>query len=316
MKISKEVRIGVLVAVSILIFFIGFNFLKNASFFSNDKQYYCYYPNVDGLLNSASVQVSGLNVGHVSAMELEPGRGVKVTITITKTFRVPVGTIASIESPDILGTDVVMLHPGPGPGDLPAGSVLPGKIEGGIVDNISSELTPRLKEMKGTISLADTALGAMNNVVSAQNQKEIAEALHSINNSAKNIEQLTALLSKESVEITAILQNAKSITANLAGEKDTIDQVLANANSAFRQLSNAQLGKTVEELHTTITQAKEIMAKINNGEGSLGLLINNKDLHDNLSASLKSLDILMKDINAHPSRYINVTIFGSGKKKN
>jgi len=316
MKISKEVRIGLLVAVSILIFFIGFNFLKNASLFSNNKQYYCYYTNIDGLLNSASVQISGLTVGRVSAMTLEPGRGVKVTITVGKAVHIPVGTVASIESPDLLGTDVIMLHPGPGPEDLPIGSVLEGKVEGSVVENVATELTPRLKEIKGTINLFDTALGGMNNMVNAQNQREISEALHSINNSAKNIEQLTALLSRESVEITAILQNVKSVTGNLAGQKDTINQVLANANKAFRQLSNAQLDKTIAEFHTAITQAKEAIAKINNGEGSLGLLINDKGLYYNLNRSLKSLDSLETDINAHPSRYINVTIFGSSKKKN
>src|ERR1700721_3609641 len=98
MKISKEVRIGILVSLSILIFFVGFNFLKNASFFSSDKEYYCFYRNVSGLQNSAVVQIRGLNVGHVSGLELIDGKGVKVTIIVGKKVEIPVGTIAKLQS--------------------------------------------------------------------------------------------------------------------------------------------------------------------------------------------------------------------------
>ncbi len=314
MKISKEVRIGVLVTFSILIFFLGFNFLKKASFISKEKEYYSFYSNVDGLMKSANVMVMGMTVGHVADMKLVPGKGVQVTLQINKDVELTEGTVASLESPDLLGAKVISLILGPGPGLLPAGATIPANNAGGVVNNVTNELTPRLKELRGTIGRFDTTLSSVNAVVGAQNQKELAEALHALNNSAKNIELLTATLSKESTEITAILNNARSFTASLASQNDTIKLLLANANKLMRQLGNSPVEKTVTELQSTIVQVKEVMAKINKGEGSLGLLVNDKELYRNLNASLHSLDSLMTDIKAHPTRYINVTVFGSKKK--
>lgn len=314
MKISKEVRIGVLVTFSVLIFFLGLNFLKKASFISKEKDYYCYYSNVDGLMKSANVMVMGMTVGHVADMKIVPGKGVEVKLQINKEVELTEGTVASLESPDLLGAKVISLIMGPGPAMLSAGANIPTANAGGMMNNVTNELTPRLRELRGTIGKFDTTLNSVNAVVGMQNQKELAEALHSLNNSAKNIEQLTNTLSKESTQITAILKNAQSFTASLASQNDTIKLLLANANKLMRQLGNAPVEKTVTELQSTIVQVKEVIAKINKGEGSLGLLINDKELHRNLNTSLHSLDSLMTDIKAHPTRYINVTVFGSKKK--
>ncbi len=316
MKISKEVRIGVLVTVAILIFFIGFNFLKNSSLFSKEKEYYCFYGNVDGLQSSSSVLVSGLVVGHVSHMELITGKGVRVTIAVRKEVEIPVGTTASLKSLDLLGTKAIKLEPGAGPGTLKDGAELVAVREGGTVDNIAAEVTPRLKELKSTITNFDAVLTNVNTLINAQNQDQIAQALRSINNSAKNIELLTQALAKESVEITAILHNAKSITGNLESQNDTIKHIMANINKITRQIGDAPIEKTISDLQGTIAQLKEITEKVNKGEGSLGMFINDKDTHRNLNNTMKSLDSLMIDMKAHPSRYINVTIFGSSKKKN
>jgi phospholipid/cholesterol/gamma-HCH transport system substrate-binding protein len=307
MKISKEVRIGILVTASILIFFIGFNFLKNTGFFSSNKEYYCYYQNVGGLLTSANVQVNGLNVGQVSKMELMPEKGVKVTISVNKNLVIPDSTIARLDAGELLGSRSIQLELAGG-GDLPSGSELKTSKDGGVVANVTSEL-------QNTIGKIDTTLGSVNNIVGAQNQVQIAQALESINRSAKNIETLTALLNKESVEITAILHNAKEITGNLAKQSDTIKHILANVNKLTRNLSNAPVEQTVTELRSAIAKVNDIVSKINKNEGSLGLLLNDKSLHNNLNRSLKSLDSLMSDIKAHPNRYINVTVFGSGSKK-
>jgi len=313
MKITKEVRIGILVTLSILIFFIGFNFLKNASFFSSDKEYYCFYKNIGGLQNSVVVQIMGLNVGHVSGLELVDSKGVKVTITVGKKVDIPVGTVAKLESA-LLGTPSINLELGKGPGVLQSGAELVSEIEGGFVDNISSELTPRLRELKTTISTFDTTLAGVNAIVGAQNQKEIAEAIHSINNSAKNIELLSATLNKEGEEMGDILHNLKSFTGSLASQNDTIKHLLSNVNNITKQLSNTPIQKTITELYTTFDQLKDVAQKINKGEGSLGLLINDKELYNNLKTTLTTLNKLLADINAHPSKYINVNIIG-GKKK-
>jgi phospholipid/cholesterol/gamma-HCH transport system substrate-binding protein len=313
MKMSKEVRIGILVTLSILIFFIGFNFLKNATVFSNEKEYYCFYKNIGGLQNSAVVQIMGLNVGHVSGMELVDGKGVKVAISIGKKVNLPVGTVAKLESV-LLGTPSINLELGKGPGIVQPGSELTSDIEGGFVDNLSAELTPRLRELKPTITAFDSTLADVNAIVGAENQKEIAAAIHSINNAAKNIELLSGTLNEESKEMTDILHNLRSFTGSLASQNDTIKHILINFNNISKQLANSPIQKTMTELHTTVSQLNDVAQKINKGEGSLGLLVNDKELYNNFKTSLITLNKLLADINAHPSKYINVNIIG-GKKK-
>lgn len=275
--------------------------------FSNDKVYYCYYENVEGLQNSANVQINGLNVGHVTRMELAAGRGVKVTLSIKEDVNIPEGSIATISS-ELLGANYIKLDAGPGPAAIPEKGEIRTDNPGGIVQNVTQDL-------KHTIGKIDTTLGSVNTIVGGQNQQQIAEALESINRSAKNIEGLTSTLNKESQEITAILHNAREITGNLARQSDTIRAVITNANKLMRNLSNAPIDQTVTELRGTIGKLNDVIGRINRSEGSLGLLINDKALHTNLNRSLKSLDSLMTDIKAHPGRYINVTVFGSGKKK-
>lgn len=304
-----------MVTTALLILFFGFYFLKGAKVFSNEKVYYCYYSNIDGLQASAYVLTRGVNVGHVSRIQLEDNKGVKVTITINRSVELPRGTVASLTSGDLLGAKVINLDQGPGPGLIEAGAILPTVKENGIVDEVSAELTPRLAELKQTISLFNTTLNSVNAVVNEDNQKALTEAIASIKTTANNLSELSASLNKEGGEMTDIVHNVKSFTGALAKNDDTIQHILANVSNVTKQLSNAPIQKTVSDLQKSINELHGILDKINNNQGSLGMLINNKDVYNNLNSSLHSLNSLMEDIKAHPNRYINVTVFGSSGKK-
>jgi phospholipid/cholesterol/gamma-HCH transport system substrate-binding protein len=313
MKISREVRIGILVTVSILIFFIGFNFLKNARVLSGDNEYYCYYSNVDGLQNSASVQIRGMNVGHVTAMKLEDSR-VRVTLTVSKDIALPVGTVASLESLDLLGTKAIRLDAGRGPGIIANKSQLISNKEGGIMDNVSAELTPRLRELKTTIASFDSTLASVNAIVGPDNRENISAAIRSIKVTADNLSAITGTLKQESGQIASIMHNANSFTANLARNNDTISKAMAHLNNFTRQLDHGNVQQTLTDLRGAVSHLNQVVDKINRNEGSLGMLINNKDLYNNLTSTLASMGKLMDDIKAHPSRYINVNLIGGRRK--
>ena len=313
MSVSKEVKIGLLATIALITFFAGFYFLKGADIFSNDRGYFCIYENVEGLQKAAVIQVNGLNVGHISAMSLIQGKGVKVTLDISKGLELPEGTIARISSSDIMGTKIIVLVPGKGPGTLKPGAELKAEREGGMLDNVSSELTPRLKELKTTISTIDTTLTGVNELMNAQNQREISEALHAVNVTAHNLADLTNDLKKETVEINTMIHNASSITANLAKNNDTINHILTNVNSITNHLNNTHIEKMVEDIRATLNEYKEIADKINNSKGSAGMLVNNKDLYINLNNAIRSLDSLETDMKAHPGRYISLSFFGRKK---
>lgn len=314
MSIAKEVKIGLMVTVALVILFVGFYFLKGAAIFSNEKDYYCYFKDVDGLQNSASVQVRGLNVGKVSHTQLIDNKGVLVKISINTNVEIPAGTIAELAS-DLLGPKIIKLELGPGPAMMSKGDTLPSHNQAGVIDKVSDQLTPRLEELKETISEFNRALVSVNSIVGEENQKALQAAVASIKATSDNLAALSSSLNKESGEMSDIIHNAKSITGNLSKNNDTINHILANASNITRQLSNAPIQKTVTDLQKTIGELHGVMDKINNNQGSLGMLINNKDVYNNLNSSLHSLNGLMEDIKAHPSHYINVTVFGSGGKK-
>jgi phospholipid/cholesterol/gamma-HCH transport system substrate-binding protein len=315
MNISKEVRIGLLVSAALVIFFVGFSFLKGSDIFSNDKDYYCYFPSVDGLQQSAFVQINGLNVGQVSGMELAGKQGVKVTLSVHNSTEITVGTIVNLASSDLLGGKVIKLDIGPGPGVEPAKAVLKSNVDAGAIDKISGELTPRLEELKGTIVAFNAALANINSIVGADNRESINGAISSLKVTADNLAKISDVLGKESGQISGVIRNTNSITANLAGSNDTIKRILSNFNRISAQIANAPLQKTITDLQKTTAQLQGIMDKINNNEGSLGMFINNKDAYNNLNSSLKSMTNLTDDLKAHPGRYINISVFG-GKKKN
>lgn len=314
MRVSKEVRTGILVTVALLIFFIGFYFLKGANVFASDKEYYCLYTNVQGLQNSANVQIHGMNIGHVSHMELLEGKGVRVAISLNKSVDVPTGTVANLASFDLLGTKMISLDLGKGPGMIPAGSQLQSGEEVGLVDKMSGELTPRLQELKVTIASLNSALTGINRIVNNDNQAAIAASVQSIKATAENLSKLTAVLSNEGGEISNILHHANSVTENLAKSNDTVRHILSNMNTITRQLANAPIQKTFTDLQKTSAQLQGIIEKINNNQGSLGMLINNKDVYNSLNSSIKSINNLTDDIKVHPARYINVSVFGKKTK--
>ena len=314
MKISKEVSIGILVTVSLVILFLGFYFLKGNDVFSNDREYYCYYKEVDGLLNSANVEVHGIIVGHVTYLGLSDGKGVKVVIRVHNDVRVPQGTVATIVSDGLLGSKIVRLDLSDSKADAQEKTVLATSDEPGIIDNISDQLTPLIKSLRKTVTALDTVIAAVGVILGDGDKKGISGTIQSVNVTADNLARITNDLNKEGAEVKEILHSTNSFTASLAKNNDTVKKLLSNLNMVSAQMANAPLQKTITELEATTAQLKSVMTKINNGDGSMGMMVNNKDLYNNLNGSLKSMDQLLSDLKAHPSRYVNISVFG-GKKK-
>jgi len=313
MKISKEVKTGLLVASAIVIFFTGFFFLKGSDVFSNDKEYYAYFSSVEGLQKSTFVQIKGLNVGQVTDLELAGAQGVKVTLSVHNKTKLTTGTIANLKS-DLLGTKVIQLDLGLGPDLVAPGGTITAKKDGGAIDKISGELTPRLEELKQTIVAFNTTLANVNSIVGPENQQAITDMIRALKATSENVAKLSDVMSKQSGEISGIIHNTNSITANFAKSNDTIQRILSNASKITAQIANSPLQKTITELQKTASDMQSIMAKINNNQGSMGMLINDKELYNNMNKSLKSITELTNDLKARPGRYINVSVF-SGKKK-
>jgi len=314
MKFSKEARIGLLVASAILIFFAGFYFLKGANIFSGENEYYVYYDNVQGLQPSSPVQVKGMAVGRVSAIALNGEGKVKVTIAVNKKTKIPKGTIASLTSVDLLGTKAISLKLSSATEETPDESTLPGDIEGGIIDALSVEITPLLRDMRHAVGTLDSVLVSVNGVLDLQSRDNLKNAIANLDATMQNFSQLSTRLNSESEQLQGVIRNANSITANLASNNERITRIINNAATVTDQLSEAQVDKTMKEFQAAAKNLTEVLNKVNGRDGSLGLLVNDPAMYNNLNTSLNTLNLLMADIQAHPTRYINLTIFGRKKQ--
>lgn len=313
MNVSKEVRIGLLVTIAMVVLFTGFYFLKGSDLLSDERTYYCYYHNVQGLVKSANVELNGLEVGHVTDLALTDDNRIKVTLTVAKNIEMHTGTVASISSSNILSGKIIKMELGAGAGVIAPESTIPTSEAPSLLDDIGGQVTPIMNNLKATMAALDTILKNVNLLVGTENRQAIAATLQSVNLTAANLNRLSTSLATEADDMKGIIRNTNQFTATLAKSDDTVTRILSNLNNVTSQLAHAPMQKAFTDLQGTVTQLQGIMDKVNNNQGSLGMLVNNKDLYTNMNGTLKSLDQLLADMKEHPSRYINVTIFGKKK---
>lgn len=308
---SREARAGLLVAVSLLVLFAGFYFLKGADLLSMQNEYHAFYDNVSGLQSSASVQIRGLEVGKVKEIKLNKNQmhgKIEVVFGINRKTRLPVGTVAKLTSLDLLGSKGIALDLGTSTDVIENDATIPSTVEGGLVDKLSVEVTPLLQDVRKVVNSVDSVLNSVNQIFSPQARHDLQASVSSLHETMDNFSTLSGSLEAQRQGLSRIIQNADRITTQLANAN--IDGTLTNLNKASEKLSNAPIDETLRHLDEMAASLNDILRKINSNEGSLGLLVHDKELYNNLTKTLDELSKLSADLKAHPSRYVNLTIFG------
>jgi phospholipid/cholesterol/gamma-HCH transport system substrate-binding protein len=315
MALSKEAKTGLLVAISVIVIIIGSYFLKGFNLFSSNTNYNCYFENVQGLIPSATVQIKGKVVGTVSEVILQGSDKVKVVIAIDKKMKLPKGTTAALFSPDLMSGKALRLDLGEGKEILAEEATIESTVELGALDKVSAQVDPVLISANQVMYRLDSIMASLQGILNPTTTKNIEKSVASMELTMKNFASITSSLNKESAQLAGIIRNTNTITANLANNSKNIEAVMANLKTTTDKLSKADLEKTIHSLQSTLDQTQALLNKINKGEGSLGMLANDKQLYNNLTGSMSSLDKLLDDLKKHPSRYINVRVFGGKAPK-
>ncbi|RAJ00367.1 phospholipid/cholesterol/gamma-HCH transport system substrate-binding protein [Chitinophaga skermanii] len=318
LKISNETKVGVLTAVGITLLVLGFNLLKGKSLFSNKKIIYAVYTQVNGLQPANTVEVNGLVVGSVlnlDVMDKNAGR-ILVTLQINKKIEIPKNSVARISS-DLLGTKKVQVDFGNANDYLKSGDTLYAAVDGSISDALKEQLNPLVAKLQVTLSNVDSVLLAVNGIFDPATKGNLREAInslnatmHNLNNASGSVDRLLA--SNGSVSTT--LNNLSSFSTNLNNNNDKINAVLANAEKATASLANGDIDKSLDQLKQTVTNLNSFMSKLNSKDGTLGLLMNDKAVYNNLQNTLSNLNKLMEDLRYNPNRYVHLSLFGKKNK--
>lgn len=316
MKISKEIKIALLGIVAIGMFIFGYNYLKGSDLFSSTKTIKALYDQVQGLTPANYVQLQGLNIGTVKNIAISkehPGK-IEVEMTVDKDIFIPNDSKARIVSLDLLGTKAVAIVKGTSSANIQDQQLLSGDMELGAIESLSAAALPAVDGAKQTIHSLDQTIQSVNQIIDANSQQHLKSTIANLDKTMADFTQFAQELNAQRSKIATLLNNLNGFSDNLNKNNATINNVLKNAETTTSKLSKLDLENTVAELKTTLDGLQTTLDKVNHGNGSLALLMNDDKLYKNLKNTLSTANNLLYDINARPSRYINVNIFGKKQK--
>lgn len=310
MKISNETKIGALTAVAITVLILGYSFLKGNDVFSGSNKFYAMYRSVEGLTISKPILVNGFQIGRVSKMELQPDGRTIVEFKVDKKYNIPDNTLAKLQSTDLLGGKAIVFELGNSNKYADNKDTLRADIQGSLAES----LQPIQKKAEVLITKVDSALASINHIMNPRFQANVDKSFTSIANSLQTLESTTkkidAIVGAQSNHINGIMTNAEAVSSNLKTSTAKLNGISANFERFSTDLANSNIKGTMENANKATADLQATLAKINSKDGSLGLLMNDTKMYDNLTAASANLNNLFIDIKAHPSRYVHFSVFG------
>jgi len=318
MTISNETKVGSLTAISIVLLILGFNFLKGRNLTVKTMHFYAVFENIEGLTSSNAVVINGKQVGTVYSTDGgEDMRKITVALTLNQSIKIPDNSIAVI-TPSVLGITSIEIKLGNSKVYKKEGDTLTSIASKGMLADAFQKIDPVLIEVSSMIRALDSVLVTVNGVFDINTKNNIKSVMANLNNTTASLAissaSLQSILNTESGALAKTLNNVSEITGTLKNSDKKIDQTLTNLETTTSKLSKLDLEKTLTTINVTISELKNTIEKVNSDKGSIGLLINDPKLYNNLSATSNKLNLLLDDVRVHPKRYINVSVFGKKDK--
>lgn len=289
---TKEAKIGVAGIVAIVVLVYGINFLKGINMLKSGTGYYVAFDNIAGLVNSSPVYANGFGVGIVRDIHYDYERQGKIVVEIDLNgdMKLPEGTVAELET-EMLGTvKMNLILPPKADGFHVPGDTIEGSVNAGMM-GAAAGLVPKLETM---LPKLDSILGSINSLLADQ----------ALSNTLHNTEQITANLQVTTSELNSLLKN------DLPAIAGNLNIATANFATISNNLRDIDYAATVAKVNATLDGVKQFTEQLQNPNGTVGMLLNDKTLYENLTRTTGNAASLLEDLQAHPKRYVHFSIFG------
>ncbi len=318
MTISNETKVGALTAIAIVLLILGFNFLKGKSISGKNTHYYAVFNDIQGLANSNAVVINGKQVGNIN--NTDGGRDMRrivVDINMTDDVLVPADAIAVINK-SLLGSVQLEIRLGNSTVALKNKDTLKTIMSGDLFGDAMKKLDPVLFQVTNAVKTLDTLLGTVNTVFDPNTKNNIKGMLQNLNTTTASLAvssaSLQGMLNAQTGALAKTMDNVSSFTGALRNNNDKLGQTMTNVVTATDKLSKLDFEKTLNSLNETVVSLKSAVGKISSNDGTLGLLLNDTKLYNNLNATSNKINLLLDDVRVHPKRYVNISVFGRKDK--
>ena len=298
---KKEVRIGIVSLVIFLGAWAGIRFLSGSDIFGRTNSYYVYYDNANGLQNASQVVIRGVKVGQVvdiAIAESDPTK-VEVELAVSKDYQIPVDSKAKSFSASIMGGQAIEIIVGQSKEYIEPNGTIDSAVEVGMMDMVANEFGDIKEKLMVMVDNINTTLLSLNGLVDS-NSATITSTVAHLNGVLADLEK------------SNIISNIDSFTGTLKQNGEKIDGIVTNVSNLTASIEEQQLGV---KLTQSIESLNTLLANINSAEGTVGSLLNDKELYANLTQASDNLSLLLEDLKKNPKRYVHFSLFGGKAEK-
>jgi len=324
LKLSKEIKAGFIAVSAIVLLVVGINFLKGYSLLGGDDTFYAYFPNSGQVMVSGNVTLNGVIIGKILDIQNVPTnpekRRVKIKFSVSESgIDLPKGTIIELGSLDLLTKGLIVNYPDHlKSGYYRPGDEIPGKMSADMFSQVKQYADPISQKLQSLILHIDGMVNSLSGVFDENGSSDITASIKELRITIKKIGDLSTeiqgFVGQEKAQFSKIMNHVESITSNLKKSSDEVSAIIGNTKKISDDLVTADFKGTILEAQTTLKKFNFMLEDVNKGSGTLGKLIHDEKLYNELVETNNELQELVDDLQAHPERYVHLSVIG-GKSK-
>ena len=302
MKLTNEIKAALIIIGGIFLFLLGFNFLNGTPLLKRENTHYAVYDNVEGLQIGTKVTVNGLIVGKVATIDFLPNSAkILVSFTLRNDVQFSSNSVAELYEASLIGGKSIAIIPDYSSAImLQDGDTLKIAVKPGLTDVVNQQIAPLQQKLERVLVNADSLFTGINTVLNQEGKDNLSTTLADLSKTIKRINRVASSLD----------QLLDSQEGNLTTTLDNFAKISSNVNELSDSLAQSNIKQTLLAFEKTVNRLNGVLSDIEQGKGSMGKLMKDESVYNNIQATTKEIELLIKDLKEHPKRYVHFSLFG------